>query len=100
MRKILFIFLAMIFINSVCYASTIKGIMEKVDLKKYEIAVGGKIVDVSKADIFTENDMHVTKTVIIRDLKDNLGSNVICYGSVGKENVFNAYKVRVFEGHY
>ncbi|MCX5666109.1 MAG: hypothetical protein NT036_03560, partial [Candidatus Omnitrophica bacterium] len=82
-----------------CYADTIKGAIEKVDLKEYYIIVNGNKVDVSKATIFTENDMNVTKNIIVRDLKDHKGESAACYGSLGKENVFVAYRVRIREGH-
>ena len=82
-----------------CHADTVKGDIEKVDIKAYEIVVNGTIVNVSRATIFTENDMKVTKNVIIRDLKDHRGEFAVCYGSVGKDKIFRAYKVRVMEGH-
>ena len=91
--------LAVIFINIPCFADVIKGAIEKVDLKTYEITVGGKVVNVSKATIFTVNDMGTTKNVIIRDIKDHRGETVVCYGSAGKDNIMDAYKVKVVEGH-
>lgn len=99
MRKILFLALIMLFVYSACYADIIKGIIEKVDLKTYELTVSGKIVEVSKASIFTVNDMSTTKAVIIRDLKDHLGEKAVCYGAINKEGVFSAYKVKIAEGH-
>ena len=82
-----------------CYADTIKGNIEKVDIKAYEIIVDGKRVGVSKATVFSENEKNVTKSIIIRDLKDHKGERAICYGFIGKEGIFDAYKVRVIEGH-
>ena len=99
MRKILLLTLTALFACSACYADTIKGIIEKVDIKAYELTVSGKKVDVSKALVFTENDMKTTKNVIIRDLKDHRGEKAVCYGSINKEGVFSAYKVKVLEGH-
>ena len=97
--KIIVFILVIISIAGTCYADTIKGTIEKVDIKVYEIIVGQKRVDVSKATVFTENDMGVVKNIIIRDLKDHKGETAICYGSPGKEDIFIAYKVRVSEGH-
>ncbi len=97
-RTILFI-LIMICVASNCYADTVRGTIEKVVIKEYYIIVNGDKVDVSKATIFTENDMNVVKNVIIRDLKDHKGETAVCYGSFGKENTLIAYKVRVLEGH-
>lgn len=99
MRKILFLVVIGLFASSACYADTIKGTIEKVDIKTYEIIVGGEKVGVAKATIFTVNDMGVVKNVIVRDLKDHRGETAICYGSVGKDDIFDAYKVRVLEGH-
>jgi hypothetical protein len=82
-----------------CYAGVVKGTIEKVFIKEYYIIVNGNKVDVSKATIFTENDMNVTKNIIIRDLKDHEGEVAVCYGSPDKEKTFMAYKVRVLEGH-
>lgn len=80
-------------------ADTIKGTIEKVDIKEYRIVVNGNNVDISKATVFTENDMKVTKNIIIRDLKDHKREAAVCYGSFNKENIFIAYKVKVLEGH-
>jgi len=99
MRKLLSFALIAFFLGGVCYADTVNGIIDKVDMKKYEIIVNGTIVNVSKALVFTENDMGITKTVNIRDLKDHKGEKAVCYGSVNRENVFSAYKVKVNEGH-
>jgi hypothetical protein len=99
MRRILFLVLIVLFTGSACYADIIKGTIEKVDLKIYELTVSGKKIDVSKATVFTENGMNTTKNVIIRDLKDHVGETAFCYGSINKEGVFSAYKVRVMEGH-
>lgn len=99
MPKVLLILLIVVFISTACYAHTIKGSIEKVDIKSYEIIIDGKRISVSKALVFTQNDMNVTKTVIIRDLKEHKGETAICYGSIGSDNIFNAYKVRVLEGH-
>ena len=82
-----------------CCADTIKGNIEKVDIKTYEIVVNGNTVNVSKATIFTENEMKIIKNVIVRDLKDHRGEAAVCYGSVEKDNIFHAYKVRVMEEH-
>lgn len=98
MRKIIII-LIILSVTSTCYADSIKGTIEKVDIKAYELTVDGKKVNVSKAMVFTENDMGVVKTIIIRDLKDHKGETAVCYGSPGKEDIFVAYKVRVSEGH-
>lgn len=99
MQRISLLILIVIFICSACYADTIKGTIEKVDLKTYELTVSGKKVEVSKALIFTENSMNTTKGIIIRDLKDHKGETAVCYGSINKEGVFSAYKVRVIEDH-
>lgn len=99
MKKVLLPAIALFFASSICYADVIKGTMEKVDIKTYEITVNGLKVSVAKATVFTENDMKVTKNVIVRDLKDHAGEAVVCYGSVDKNNIFEAYKVRVLEGH-
>lgn len=99
MKFIVSFVLIILCLSSICYADTIKGVIEKVDIKAYEIIVNGKRIDVSSATIFTENDMNVTKDIIIRDLKDHKGETAVCYGSVNKDGIFNAYKVRVFEGH-
>lgn len=90
---------AIIFICPVCFADVLKGHIEKVNIKNYEIVVNGERVNVSKATIFTENDLNVVKNVITRDLKDHEGKKVICYGSIGKDNIFEAYKVKVIEEH-
>lgn len=97
-KTVLFILLILCMAGS-SYADTIKGTIEKVDIKEYCIVVNGNKVDVSKATIFTENGMNVVKNVIIRDLKDHRGETAVCYGFPGKENSLIAYKVRVFEGH-
>lgn len=99
MKKILFLVLFTLCVNSVSYADVIKGTIEKTDVKAHKITVNGKIVDVSNASVFTENDMKVTKVIIMRDLRDHLREEVVCYGSMGKEDTFEAYKVRVLEGH-
>lgn len=97
-RAILFILIILCAAGN-CYADTIKGKIEKVDIKEYYIIVNGNKVNVSRAMVFTQNDMNVVKTVIIRDLKDHEGQTAVCYGSFGKEGTLNAYKVRVLEGH-
>lgn len=94
----LIVLTALLFI-CVCYADTVKGKIDKVDIKAYEIIVNGQKVNVARADVFTENDMNTTKTIIIRDLKDHKGETAICYGSTDKSGIFTAYKVRVIEGH-
>lgn len=99
MKKIIFLGLIILCVAGSCYADVVKGIIEKVDLRAYQIVVNGNIVDVSRAIVFSDNDMNVTKTIIIRDLKDHKGEKAVCYGSVGKENIFIAYKVKVIEGH-
>ena len=97
--KILFFILVIICISNICYADTIKGSIDKVDIRNYKIIVNGNMIDVSKALVFTQNEMNVTKAVIIRDLKDHKGEEAVCYGSIGKDNVFNAYKVKILERH-
>ncbi|MCX5667060.1 MAG: hypothetical protein NTY34_01955 [Candidatus Omnitrophica bacterium] len=99
MKKAILFILIIICVASNCCADTIKGTIEKVDIKEYYIIVDGNKVDVSKATIFTENDMNVVKNVIVRDLKDHKGETAVCYGSFDKENALIAYKVRVLEGH-
>jgi hypothetical protein len=99
MNRAILITLIAICVAVSCYADSIKGNIEKVNIKEYYIIVDGNKVNVSKATIFTENDMKVVKNVIIRDLKDHEGQAAICYGSFDKDNVLVAYKVRVLEGH-
>ncbi len=99
MKKTILFILIILCMASSCYADTVKGTIEKVVIKEYYIIVNGNKVDVSKATIFTENDMNVIKNVIIRDLKDHEGETAVCYGSFGKEKILIAYKVRVMEGH-
>lgn len=101
MRKIALFILIILGICGPCYADVVKGDIEKVNIKVYEIIVNGKRVNVSKAIVFTENESNITKTVIIRDLKDHIGERAVCYGSMDtdKEDVFNAYRVKVIEGH-
>ena len=99
MKKAILFILIILCVAGNCYADTVKGTIEKVDIKEYYIIVNGNKVDVSKATIFTENDMNVVKNVIIRDLKDHKGETAVCYGSFGKEKTLIAYKVRVLEGH-
>lgn len=92
--------MSLLLLGSLCHADTIKGKIDKVDIKTYEIYVGGNVINVSKATIFTENDMKVTKNIIVRDLKDHRGEAAVCYGSVNdKDNIFHAYKVKILEGH-
>lgn len=98
MKIAIFILIALC-ICTALYADTIKGSMDKVDIKKYEITVAGKKIGIAKATVFTQNDMNVTKNVIIRDLKDHEGETAICYGFPNKEGGFDAYKVKVLEGH-
>ena len=99
MKKAILFLLIVLCVAGNCYADTVKGTIEKVVIKEYCIVVNGNKVDVSKATIFTENDMNVVKNVIIRDLKDHKGETAVCYGSVGKDNALIAYRVRVLEGH-
>ena len=99
MRSMTLAILAILFVCGSCYADSIKGKIEKVEIKSYEMVVNGNLINISKAMVFTENDLKVTKSVIIRDVKDHVGEVAICYGSVGKDNVFRAYKVRIMEGH-
>lgn len=91
--------IAMICLCSSCYADTVKGDIDKVNIKTYEIVVNGSTVNIAKATVFTENDMGITKNVIIRDVKDHRGERAVCYGSVEKDNVFHAYRVKIIEGH-
>jgi len=99
MKKILFLVLLALCMSGISYADVLKGTIEKTDVKAHKITVNGKIVDVSKATVFTENDMKVTKIIIMRDLRDHLREEAVCYGSMGKEDTFEAYKVKVLEGH-
>lgn len=99
MKKAILFILIMVCVAVNCYADTVKGTIEKVVIKEYYIIVNGNKVDVSRATVSTENDMNVTKNIIIRDLKDHKGEKAVCYGSFNKDNVLIAYKVRVFEGH-
>ena len=99
MKKAILFTLIVLCVAGNCCADTVKGTIEKVVIKEYYIIVNGNKVDVSKATIFTENDMNVVKNIIVRDLKDHKGENAVCYGSLGKENTFVAYKVRIREGH-
>jgi hypothetical protein len=99
MKRVILVILVILCVAGNCYADTVKGTIEKVVIKEYYIIVNGSKVDVSKATIFTENDMNVVKNVIVRDLKDHKGENAVCYGSFNKENTLIAYKVRVLEGH-
>jgi hypothetical protein len=99
MRKIIPFLLVIPCVAGSCYADTVKGTIEKVIIKEYYLIVNGNKVDVSKATIFTENDMGVVKNVIVRDLKDHEGETAVCYGSVNKDNTLIAYRVRVIEGH-
>jgi hypothetical protein len=99
MRKIALAAALVLFACSAASADGVKGTIENVNIKAYFITVNGRIVDVSKATVFTQNDMGVTKTIIIRDLKDHKGEYAVCYGSLDKDNVFSAYKVKVVEGH-
>ena len=97
-KAILFILIILCVAGS-CYADTVRGTIEKVVIKEYYIIVNGNKVNVHKAMVFTENDMKVVKSVIIRDLKDHVGETAVCYGSFEKDNSLTAYKVRVLEGH-
>jgi hypothetical protein len=97
-KAILFILIILCAAGS-SYADTVKGTIDKVVIKEYYIIVSGNKVDVSKASIFTDNDMNVTKSVLVRDLKDHGGEKAVCYGSLDKENTLVAYKVRIMEGH-
>lgn len=99
MKKAILFILIILCAAGNCYADTVKGTIEKVVVKESYIIVNGNKLDVSKATIFTENDMNVVKNVIMRDLKDHKGEAAVCYGSFGKENTLVAYKVRVLEGH-
>lgn len=99
MKTLISLILIVILVGSVCYADSVRGTIEKVDLKKQEIVVGGTNVDILKATIFTENDMGVTKNIITRDIKDHKGEYAVCYGSLNKNNIFSAYKVKIREGH-
>lgn len=87
------------FTLSVCFADVVKGTIEKVNIKSYEITVSGTIVKVSKASVFTHNDLGLVKNVIIRDINDHLGQSAVCYGDNNKEGIFEAYKVKIVEGH-
>lgn len=99
MKKTISFLLILFFTAVACYADTVKGTIEKVNIKEYYIMVNGNKVNVAKATVFTENDMNVAKNVIIRDLKDHKGETAVCYGSFDKDNTLVAYKVRVLEGH-
>lgn len=99
MKKTILLILIMICVAGNCYADVVKGVIEKVNIKEYYIIVDGTRVNISKAMVFTENDMKVTKNIIIRDIKDHEREAAVCYGSFGKDNIFTAYKVRVLEGH-
>lgn len=99
MKKILLFVSIILLMCGSCYADVIKGDIEKVNIKDYEMIVNGERVKMPKAIVFTENDMGVGKTIIIRDLKDHVGEKAICYGSMGKDGVFNAYRIKVIEGH-
>lgn len=99
MKKILFLFLIILCIAGVSYADVIKGTIEKTDVKAHKITVNGNVIDVSKATVFTQNEMNTTKNIIMRDLKDHVREEAVCYGSMDKEGVFVAYKVKVLEGH-
>ena len=97
--KTLVLVLLALFLAGTCLADIIKGSIDKVDIKNYELTVGGRKVGISKATVFTVNDIGVTKVVITRDLKDHQGEDAVCYGSFDKDGVMDAYKVRVKEGH-
>jgi hypothetical protein len=99
MKKILFLALFALCVSGVSYADVLKGTIEQTDVKAHKITVNGNIVDVSKATVFTDNDMQITKVIIMRDLRDHLREQAVCYGSVNKDGVFEAYKVKVLEGH-
>lgn len=99
MKKAILFILLILCVAGDSYADTVKGTIEKVVLKEYYIIVNGNKVNISKAMVFTENDMNVVKNVIIRDLKDHKRETAVCYGSFDKENTLIAYKVRVLEGH-
>lgn len=99
MKKILFLSLIILCISGVSYADVIKGAIEKTDVKAHKITVNGTVIDVSKATVFTQNEMNTTKNIIMRDLKDHVREKAVCYGSMDKEGVFVAYKVKVLEGH-
>jgi hypothetical protein len=98
-KAILFILVVLcVCVAGACYADTIKGTIDKVNIKEYYIIVKGNKINVSKATIFTENDMNVTKNVIVRDLKDHERETAVCYGSFDKDNTLIAYKVKIMEG--
>lgn len=99
MKRVLFLAAAILCISGISYADVLKGTIEKTDVEAHKITVSGKIIDVSKATVFTENDMKVTKIIIMRDLRDHLREEAVCYGSPGKDGIFEAYKVKVLEGH-
>lgn len=99
MKKAILFILIILCVAGNCYADTVKGTIEKVVVKESYIIVNRNKVDVSRATIFTENDMNVVKNVIMRDLKDHKGETAVCYGSFDKENTLVAYKVRVLESH-
>ena len=99
MKKILFLTLFALCVSGVAYADILKGTIEKTDVQAHKITVNGKTVDVSKAMVFTENDMKITKVIIMRDLRDHLREEAVCHGSMNKDGVFEAYKVKVLEGH-
>jgi hypothetical protein len=99
LNRVLLTAMALLLFSGTCLADTITGPIDKIDIKNYEITVSGKKVNVSTATVFTVNDMGVTKPVIIRDLKDHMGEVAVCYGSFNKDQVMEAYKVKVREGH-
>jgi hypothetical protein len=82
-----------------CYAETVKGTIEKVNIKEYIIIVNGTKVNISKATVSTENNMNVIKNIIMRDVKDHNGQRAVCFGSFDKNDIFVAYKVRIQEDH-
>ena len=61
MKKAILFTLIVLCVAGNCCADTVKGTIEKVVIKEYYIIVNGNKVDVSKATIFTENDMNVVK---------------------------------------
>jgi hypothetical protein len=97
--KVFALSLAILLAASFCFADTVKGVIEKVDIKNYEMTVSGKKVKILTATVYTDNEVNLTKNVIVRDLKDHIGEKAVCYGSFDKEGVLDAYKVRVKEGH-
>jgi hypothetical protein len=98
-RVAVFIALSVFLFNSECLAYTVKGTIEKVDIKNYEMTVDGKKVNILKATVFTVNDLGVSKDIIVRDLKDHKGESAVCYGSFNKDGVLEAYRIKVKEGH-